>query len=232
VITTYSLIGIYGGTFDPVHYGHLRIAEELIDILQLNHLFFLPAGNPRLRDAPLVAGIHRTAMLHAAIHGNTMFSIDDREIKRPGQTYSVESLREIKQEYQIKYPIGQQVALCFIIGSDAFIKLPHWYHWRELFKLCHLVIANRPGTNTISTSLDLSDELKAACKNREVATAKELKNSTSGHIFISPTTLLNISSTKIRNLITSKQSARYLLPEAVLNYINQHNFYAKNNEII
>lgn len=224
--TTHSLIGIYGGTFDPVHYGHLRIAEELVGTLQLNHLFFLPAGQPRLRDTPLVTGAHRTAMLKEAIRGNTMFSVDDREIRRTGETYSVESLQEIRQEYQAKYKTGRCVALCFIIGADAFIKLPSWYRWRQLFELCHLIIVNRPGSVLISNLSDLPGELQAACQARQTTIAAELKNSPSGYIFVAPTTLLDISSTKIRNLIASGKSARYLLPEAVISYINQHNFYA------
>ncbi|BBL34168.1 putative nicotinate-nucleotide [Nitrosomonas stercoris] len=227
----YSLVGIYGGTFDPVHYGHLRIAEELSDILQLDHLFFLPAGSPRLRNAPFVSSAHRTAMLQAAIHHNALFSVDDREIKRLGPTYSVETLREIRQEYQTHHSTDKPVALCFIIGSDAFIKLPLWYHWHELFELCHLIITNRPGT-ALNTLSDLPDELKAIYKHRVVTTATALKNSANGYIFIPSTTLLDISSTKIRHLIASGHSARYLLPEAVLHYIDQHHFYTKNNAII
>lgn len=225
-VTAYSLIGIYGGTFDPVHYGHLRIAEELTGILRLSHLFFLPAGQPRLRDTPIVPGAHRVAMLHEAIRGNAMFSVDDREIKRSGETYSVESLQEIRQEYQAKYKAGKRIALCFIIGADAFIRLPHWHRWRELFELCHLIIVNRPGSALLNNLSDLPDELKAACQTRQAVTVEELKNLPCGHIFTTPTTLLDISSTKIRSLIASGKSARYLLPEAVLDYIDKHNFYA------
>lgn len=224
--TAYSLIGIYGGTFDPIHYGHLRIAEELTEILRLNHLFFLPAGQPRLRDTPVVTGAHRVTMLHAAIRGNAMFSVDDREIRRFGETYSVESLQEIRQEYQAKYKAGKHIALCFIIGVDAFIRLPHWYRWCELFELCHLVIVNRPGSALINNLSDLPDELKAACQTRQAATIEELKNSHCGRIFTTSTTLLDISSTKIRSIIASGKSVRYLLPEAVLDYIDKHNFYA------
>ena len=220
-ITRYSLIGIYGGTFDPIHYGHLRIAEELVNILELNHIFFLPAGQPRLRNSPFVAGKHRIAMLQEAIRENSRFSVDDREIKRPGETYSIESLQEIWQEYETR----KSIALCFIIGSDAFIKLPYWHRWRELFKYCHLIVVNRPGSVPIRYSSDLPDELRDICQNRWMATADELKNSPAGLIFTAPTTLLDISSTTIRNIISSGKSARYLLPESVLNYIDKHGFY-------
>ena len=221
-ITRYSLTGIYGGTFDPIHYGHLRIAEELADIVELNHLFFLPAGRPRLRNPPFVAGEHRVAMLQEAIRGNTRFSVDDREVRRPGETYSVESLREIRQEYEA----SESVALCFITGTDAFIKLPYWHRWRELFELCHLIIVNRPGSVPIRYPSDLPDELRGVCQDRWTTMADELKNSPVGLIFTAPTTLLDISSTSIRNIIASGKSARYLLPESVLNYIDKYGFYA------
>lgn len=220
--TRYSLTGIYGGTFDPIHYGHLRIAEELVDILELNHLSFLPAGQPRLRLPPFVTGKHRVAMLQEAIRGNTRFSVDDREVRRPGDTYSVESLREIRQEYET----NESVALCFVIGADAFIKLPYWYRWRELFELCHLIIVNRPGSDPIRYPSDLPEELRNICQDRWVTMADELKNSPLGLIFTASTILLDISSTKIRNIIASGKSARYLLPEPVLNYIDEHGFYA------
>lgn len=221
-ITRYSLTGIYGGTFDPIHYGHLRIAEEVADTLELNHLFFLPAGQPRLRVPPWVTGKHRIAMLQEAIRGNPRFSVDDRETRRPGETYSVESLREIRQTY----PANESVALCFITGADAFIKLPYWYHWRELFELCHLVIVNRPGSTPVNHLSDLPDELRDVCQDRWANRADELKNSPAGLIFTASTTLLDISSTTIRNIIASGKSARYLLPESVLNYIDKHDFYA------
>ncbi|MBE7527745.1 nicotinate-nucleotide adenylyltransferase [Nitrosomonas sp.] len=220
--TRYALTGIYGGTFDPIHYGHLRIAEELSDILQLNHLFFLPAGQPRLRNAPLATGEHRLAMLREAICGNDRFSVDDREIRRPGETYSVETLQEIRLEYSTK----KLAALCFIIGADAFIKLPCWHHWRDLFELCHLVIVNRPGSVSINDSSALPDELRHACQSRWTGMADELKNWPFGRIFTAPTSLLDISSTKIRNIVTSGKSARYLLPESVLNHIDRHHLYA------
>ncbi|MCC6917145.1 nicotinate-nucleotide adenylyltransferase [Nitrosomonas sp.] len=215
----YSLTGIYGGTFDPVHYGHLRVAEELTDILPLDHLSFLPAGRPRLRNAPFVSGEHRVALLREAVYNNPRFLVDDREIRRPGETYSVESLQEIRQEYK------ESVVLCFITGADAFLRLPHWHRWRELFGLCHFIIVNRPGSVQINNPSSLPDELQDICQSRWVTAAAELKNSPFGLIFTAPTTLLDISSTRIRNIIASGMSARYLLPESVLNHINEHGFY-------
>ncbi len=217
-----SRIGIYGGTFDPIHYGHLRVAEELTGILQLDLLYFLPAGQPRLRNAPVAPGNDRIVMLREAIRGNAGFLLDDREIRRPGETYSVESLYEMQREYGKNKPI----AFCFIMGVDTFLKLPDWHRWRELFELCHLIVVGRPGYAPITDQSSLSPELEEICRDRWTVRAEELKNVSSGLIFTAPTTLLDISSTKIRTLIASGQSARYLLPDNVLTYINMHNFYA------
>jgi nicotinate-nucleotide adenylyltransferase len=221
-VARFSLIGIYGGTFDPVHFGHLRVAEELVEILQLDRLHFMPASQPRLRNSPVAISRHRVAMLNQAIHDNARFSLDDREIYRPGETYSVESLREIRQENAG----NKEITFCFIVGSDAFIKLQEWYCWQELFELCHLVIVNRPGHALITDPYCLPLELRKLCCERWVTHTSELKNLSSGLVFVAPTTLLDISSTKIRTLIASGKSARYLLPGGVLDYIKMHNFYA------
>lgn len=216
----FSLIGIYGGTFDPVHCGHLRIAEELTDILQLHQLYFLPAGQPRLRNAPVASSQHRVAMLREAIRDNPRFTLDDREIQRAGETYSVESLREIRRER------NDNERICFIIGSDAFSKLPGWHHWHELFELCHLVVTARPGYSLHADQSALSDELQQACRHRWTTEISALKNSASGLIFIASTILLDISSTRIRTLLGAEKSIRYLLPDNVLRYVSDHHLYA------
>lgn len=213
-------MGIYGGTFDPVHFGHLRIAEELVEILQLSELRFLPAGQPRLRNQPVASPYHRLLMLQEAIRDNNRFSLDDREIKRVGESYSVESLRELNSEF-----MGKKSAFCFIMGVDAFLKLPHWYQWHELFELCHLVIVNRPGHIALVNQLCLPSELKDACSHRWTDDVKALQSISSGLVFTTVTTLLDISATTIRACIAKGKSARYLLPDNVLNYIGAHHIY-------
>ena len=111
----YSLIGIYGGTFDSIHYGHLRLAEELNELLVLSKLVFIPSGSPRLRNAPVASKHHRAAMLSLAIQNNETFMLDDREMWRDGESYSVVTLREFREE------VGSECALCFIMGCDAFL---------------------------------------------------------------------------------------------------------------
>lgn len=214
-------LGIYGGTFDPVHFGHLRVAEELVEILQLDRLYFMPANQPRLRNLPVAGTQHRVAMLQRAIGDNANFLLDDREIHRSGETYSVESLREIRQENNE----NEKIAFCFVVGSDAFSKLPKWYCWQELFELCHLVVVNRPGSAQIADPYSLPLALRRICSERWATCSSELKGQSCGLVYVAPTTLLDISSTRIRELIASKKSVRYLLPEGVLDYINMHNFY-------
>lgn len=217
---TFVLAGIYGGTFDPIHYGHLRIAEELVEILQLNELRFLPAGRPRLRGMPVASQHHRVAMLQKAIRDNQKFLLDDRETKRSGESYSVVSLRELTNEF-----LEKNTAFCFIMGIDAFLKLPNWYHWRELFELCHLIIVNRPGYAALANQNCLPSELKDACLDRWTEDINALRSARSGLVFIAETTLLDISATAIRACIVSGKSARYLLPDNVLNYIDTHHVY-------
>ncbi|MCO6428518.1 nicotinate-nucleotide adenylyltransferase [Nitrosomonas communis] len=216
----FPLIGIYGGTFDPIHFGHLRVAEELVEILRLDEVRFLPAGCPRLRNKPVASQHHRMAMLQEAIHDNGRFRLDDREIRRSGESYSVESLRELRDEF-----IGKKTAFCFIIGIDAFMKLSSWYLWRELFELTHFVIVNRPGHASVVNQAILPPELKNECLGRWTHDVEMLRSTQSGHIFTAMTTLLDISATTIRACIAAKKSARYLLPDTVLNYIGIHHVY-------
>ncbi|MDT8363272.1 MAG: nicotinate-nucleotide adenylyltransferase [Nitrosomonas sp.] len=216
------LIGIYGGTFDPVHYGHLRIAEEAAEDLQLGHLYFLPAGQPRLRTLPLATTRHRRAMLRRAIQGNARFLLDDRELRQHGETRSVESLRDIRRDFEEK----GTVALCFIVGADAFLKLPQWYCWQELLELCHIVIVNRPGHVLIKDVADFPPDLKRVCEGRWTDEPDDLRELLSGRIYVAQTSLLAISSTGIRAAIQSGKSVRYLLPDSIINYIIRHNIYA------
>lgn len=216
----YSLIGIYGGTFDPIHYGHLRIAEELVENLHLDELRFIPAGQPRLRNQPIASQHQRCVMLNKAIRDNSKFELDTREIRSRGESYSVETLKKLNQEYA-----ERQVAFCFIVGADAFIKLPSWYHWRELFSLCHLIVVNRPGFSMINKQSDLPQELTIECQDRWVEQADLLKKSASGFIYCAATTPLAISATTIRNAILTGKSLRYLLPDSVIQYIYRYHVY-------
>ena len=215
-----SFIGIFGGTFDPIHYGHLRIAEEIVETISLHEMRFVPAGMPRLRSAPGASPQHRAAMGHAAIQNNPRFVLDEREAHRSGTSYSVESLRELRQE------MGENVTLCFVMGADAFMRLAEWHRWRELFQLCHIIIAARPG-HSLATNHDvLPQELREECTQRWASSAGSLEGASNGLIYVTPTTLLDISATAIRTRIGAKSSVRYLLPDAVLDYIETNHLYS------
>jgi nicotinate-nucleotide adenylyltransferase len=216
-----SLIGIFGGTFDPIHYGHLRIAEEVAEMIHVRKVHFIPAGCPRLRCPPKASLQHRAAMVGLAIQDNPRFILDEREIRRPGVSYSVESLRELKQE------LGEDVTLCFVTGADAFMNLASWHKWRELFGLCHFIIAARPG-HVLSENPDiLSQELGTECAPRWVSSVDSLRHATSGMIFIAQTTLLDISATVIRARVAAGKSIRYLIPDAALDYIAANHLYSE-----
>lgn len=214
------MVGIYGGTFDPIHYGHLRIAEELLDSIGLNRIIFVPSGAPRLRATPVASRNHRAAMVRLAIQDNTMFSLDEREINRPGVSATVESLREYKSE------LGDGAILCFILGIDAFIKINQWYCWQELFGLCHIVIVARPGYAAINDHQNLPADIRKEFIARCVPDAGDLALQSSGFIFTAQTSLLEISASQIRSLIKTGKSIRYLLPGNVSDYIQSNRLYA------
>lgn len=159
-------------------------------------------------------------MLKKAIRNNPKFRLDSREIREVGESYSVETLRALHQEFSDKH-----VAFCFILGADAFLKLPSWYQWQDLFKLCHLVVVNRPGFNQISRQAELPQELAGECWNRWVERTDLLKQNVSGYVYCASTTLLDISATTIRHAILRGKSVRYLLPDSVLNYIYTFHVY-------
>ena len=215
----YSLIGIYGGTFDPIHYGHLRLAEELNEAFGFSELYFIPSGSPRLRNAPIASKHHRVAMLSMAIQDNKTFMLDEREMVRDGESYSVVTLREFRKE------VGSECALCFIMGSDVFLSLSKWHCWHEMFELCHIIVADRPGyISTLNNSMPQA--LTEALVSRQASSISDLKESPCGLIFIAPTTLQDISATVIRGSIAADKSVRYLVPDAVLEYIKTNRLYS------
>lgn len=218
-IDKFPLIGIYGGTFDPIHYGHLRIAEELLDIISLQQIIFVPSGAPRLRSAPVASRKHRSAMVRMAIQNNSMFSLDEREINRSGISVTVESLRE----YQ--YELEKKTALCFILGIDAFININQWHNWHELFNLCHIVIVARPGHASVNEYQNLPAEIRKEFTSRRVLNANDLALQLNGSIYAAQTSLLEISASHIRSLITAGKSIRYLLPDSVADYIKSNYLY-------
>ena len=135
-------IGVFGGTFDPIHFGHLRLAEEMAEGLGLSQVRFIPAGQPPHRGAPRTAASHRLEMVRRAIAGNPRFEVDAREVQRPDPSYTVDTLTALRAE------LGNEQPLWLLLGADAFSGLPSWHQWRQLFELANIVVAARPGRSS------------------------------------------------------------------------------------
>ena len=196
-----SPLAILGGTFDPIHTGHLRFAEEVATLLEIDELRLVPAGQPPHRSPPLVSPEHRLVMAHRATSGNPILRVDGREVHRA--------------------EIGDR-PLCVLLGADAFFGLPYWHRWQDIFKLAHIVVASRPGYELTST---LPMGLQPIWEQSFTSRIGDLSTKPAGLIYHQKITSLDISANRIRELIKQGKSARYLLPESVLEYINKNNLY-------
>lgn len=210
-------IGILGGTFDPIHCGHLRFAQEAVRALALAELRFIPAGVPPHRPAPLTSAQHRLEMVKRAVGGLAKLTLDEREIAKTAPCYTVETLASLRGE------LGAGRPLCLLLGADAFLGLPGWHKWRELFRLAHVVAASRPGFD----ALGAAPELHAEVKTREAKNADALREKASGAVFFLSMAALDVSSTRIRQALLAGDAAADLLPPAVLDYIQNHKLYSQ-----
>jgi len=208
-------IGIFGGTFDPIHYGHLRTAFELLQALRLTEVRFMPAGNPPHREPPVATADQRLAMVKAATEGQPGFLVDDREMRRDGPSYSVDTLASLRAE-------NPDRSLCLIVGMDAFLSLPKWYQWREILQLAHVVVAHRPGWRAPGMG-----PLGELLVDRGTGRIGDLHESRAGCIYIHAVTQLEISSTEVRNLISAGRDPRFLMPDSVRKVIQDSGVYAK-----
>lgn len=211
-------MGIFGGTFDPIHYGHLRTAFELLETLRLPEMRFMPAGNPPHREHTVASNALRLDMVRAATAGQPGFTVDDREMHKSGPSYSVETLAELRSEFPTR-------PLCLIVGMDAFLGLPKWHQWRELLTLAHLVVAHRPGWRA-PTMGPLGEMLV----DRGTGTVQDLHDGVAGRIYIHAVTQLEISSTDVRALIHAGRDPRYLMPDGVRRIILESGCYARKEE--
>ena len=208
-----AAVGIFGGTFDPVHYGHLRAALEARELLKLEDFRLLPAGTPPHRSNTVGSAAHRLAMLQLAVSEYSGFRVDDREIRREGDSYMADTLREIRKE-------AGDSPLLLIIGQDAANALDSWHQWRMIFDLAHLVIMRRP-----ESRLAWSGELQNQMERRLARNPEQLRERAGGLILPLEVTQLAISSTGIRTQLLAGQSPRFLLPDAVIDYIEQNKLY-------
>jgi len=212
-------IGLLGGTFDPIHFGHLRMAQELAESLSLDEVRFIPSANPPHKAPPLVSAEHRAAMVQLAIAGNPIFKFDDRELHRTGASYTFDTLLSLRSE------LVQNTSLVLFMGSDAFTKFDTWHRWDEIIQLCHIALVQRP---LASIKEPLPKVLDTFLHNHYTENAEDLHESSAGYVTMQPITPLDISSTAIRNSLQSGHSARYLMPDNALDYVHSHQLYNSN----
>jgi nicotinate-nucleotide adenylyltransferase len=212
-------IGILGGTFDPIHYGHLRLAEEMLELAGLEHIRFIPTGNPPHRDTPQVSATDRSAMVRLAIAEQPAFVLDNREVNRATKCYTVDTLRELRAE------LGEAQPLCLLMGGDAFLQLHTWHEWEEILGLAHIVVGYRPGFTLGKRIHNATPQLQQHYQQR-LCTVAYLSQHAAGGIAELAIPKLEISATLIRARVAEKRTIRYLLPATVANYIYQHQLYA------
>ena len=203
-------VGILGGTFDPVHFGHLRPAVEVREALGLEHVRLIPARVSPLRDEPAAAGRDRLAMLQAAIGDAPHLVADDRELGREGPSYTADTLAALAGDLP-------DARLCLIVGADAFAAFERWHRWRSLLERAHVVVTRRPGS-----AVEIPPALRPALTDDPA----ELSAQPAGRVHVRDVTQLDISATGIRRAAAAGRDLRYLMPEAARRYLEQHRLYA------
>ena len=207
-------IGIMGGTFDPIHFGHLRTALELHQALDLAEVRLVPCYQPAFRKLPVATPEQRLEMVKLAVENEPALTVDAREIMRQGSSFTVDTLESMRQELP-------NTPLCFIMAIDALLSFPSWHRWQDILELAHLIIAHRPQYQLPQTGT-VANLLKNRLKNNTSAIHTEL----AGHILLHPVTPLEISSTDIRKQFSMEGNPRYLLPASVYNYIKENGTYS------
>lgn len=211
----YPLIGILGGTFNPIHHGHLRMAQELADNLNMQEVRFIPSANPPHKPAPKVSAEQRAEMVQLAIQNNPLFKLDKLELARTGPSYTIDTLESLFHQ-------NEENALCLIMGTDAFLSLDTWHRWNELMKYCHIILVQRPANQQ---QVALNQTLTTFLEEHYTEDLSSLNIQRSGFISMQKITALTISSSLIRELINSKKSIHYLTPSGVEKYIHKHHLY-------
>lgn len=209
-------LGLIGGTFDPVHFGHLRLAEEAREALDLPEVRWIPAGLPPHRQAPRAAAAQRLEMVRLAIAGNPQFVLDDAEARAGGPSYTVPTLERLRAAAG-----GRPLVL--LMGADAFLGLESWHRWGELFELAHIGVATRPGFEL--DPAEMPKALAGACRERLCDAPAVLRQAPAGRVVPFSMTPLGISASLLRARLAAGLSARYLLPDPVAEYIDRHRLY-------
>ena len=215
-----AALGLFGGTFDPVHFGHLRLATELSEAFHLDQVLFIPNGLPYHRGRSAHASDEqRVTMLKLATGRDARFGVDERELRRQGPTYTYDTLVELRRER------GPDVPLVFLLGSDAFARIDTWHRWTELFDLAHFAVAIRgDDANWFARG---PGAFPKDVWPRITLNLRELLGAPAGRVMTFSMTPLSISSTTIRTLAAEGGSIRYLTPDPVVEYVRSHHLYAR-----
>jgi len=208
-------IGIFGGTFNPIHNGHLRLALELYERLDLAEVRLIPAACPPHREQPIVSSQCRLEMVQAAVADLKELNVDDRELRRTGFSYTIDTLKSLREDYPHR-------PLCLILGMDNFLNLPQWHQWEQLIQLAHLLVVRR---QTLLLPEQPENVMWDFWKKHRIFNLEYLKQQNAGHIWLEEIPTLEISATQIRNLIADGKHPHYLLPSSVLEIITKNKLY-------
>lgn len=206
-------IGVFGGTFDPIHYGHLRSAFEMLQALRFDEVRFMPCGDPPHRGVTYANAEQRLELVQLAIEGQSGFVADDRELRREGPSYTIDTLVSLREEFPDR-------SLGLIVGMDAFLGLTDWHRWDEILDVAHIVVAHRPGWR--APDIGALGELITEFGTHRV---DDLHGVAHGRIHIHAVTQLEIASTEIRDLIAAGRDPRFLMPDQVRDAIAEKKIY-------
>ena len=209
-------IGIFGGTFDPIHYGHLRSAFEMLQALDFAEIRFIPCGDPPHRRTTVATAEQRLRLVQLAIAGQKGFVADSRELDREGPSFTIDTLAALREEFPRR-------SLGLIIGMDAFLGLAHWHRWNEILDFAHIIVAHRPGWK--APDFGALGEIIADFGTHRIA---DLHAKPSGRVHIHAVTQLEIASTEIRDLVAAGRDPRFLMPDAVRDAIRDTGLYKEN----
>lgn len=206
-------LGVMGGMFDPVHRGHLQVAETARDELALDRVHLVPCLQPNHREPAKASSQQRLAMLRLAVAGIDRLLVDERELRRGGVSYMVDTLASLRQDFPAQ-------CLVLILGMDSFASLPGWHRWQQLFELCHFLVVTRPGS-----SLPMGSEIGRELERRQVFSAEAMFATTSGAVMVCTRLLLDVSSSEIRRRLAVGDPVADLVPQSVAEYISEHKLY-------
>jgi nicotinate-nucleotide adenylyltransferase len=207
-------IGILGGTFDPIHNGHLGLAFEAIEQLKLDQVKLIPLNIPPHRSKPVASPSQRCEMIESVIQDNPSICIDQRELESDAISYTINTLKSLRHEYE-------DSVFYLIIGRDAFDKIDSWKDWQELLDYTHIIVANRPGERNHNLSIELLNWIE----QHQTTSQKLLKDNLSGKIYFIDIPMLDISSSMIRQLVSDNQPVDKLLATSTQNYIKENHLY-------